>query len=152
MNFTVRDCRDDDLPALRELFLAARRATFTWEPPLRFRLEDFDDLTTGERIWVAAAAADDAPLGFAAVWEADAFLHHLFVHPGHQGQGVGSALLAAATAPLLAPATLKCLEANRRARRFYLHRGWEVIGNGSGPDGAWLLMREGHHTPWAAGG
>ena len=73
-------------------------------------------------MWVAEL--DGEVVGFAAVWEADDFLHHLYVDPAGRGRGVGVALLTAATADLGERAWLKTGTHNEAARRFYTRRGW----------------------------
>src|SRR5690606_8374199 len=94
--------------------------------------------TEGERILVAVVA--NRPIGFASVWEADSFLHNLFVHPQFQGRGAGKALLAACEQYFTATPTLKCLKANEHARQFYQQQGWKLREEAKGPDGPYLLM------------
>lgn len=76
-----------------------------------WRLEDFDAATADEQLWVAEC--DGQPVGFAAVWTADNFLHHLFVDPDWQGKHIGSALLAQVERTFTASGTLKCLMENK---------------------------------------
>ncbi len=90
-NLHVRPGEPADSPALRQIFLRARSLSWTG-----FRrgvaAGDFDAATADEQLWVAEC--DGQPVGFAAVWTADNFLHHLFVDPDWQGKHIGSALLA----------------------------------------------------------
>jgi GNAT superfamily N-acetyltransferase len=112
----IRTFAERDRAALRKVFVAARDAAFVWAPPGSHRPKDFDATISGEIVLVAVA--DRAPIGFASIWQPDSFLHNLFVHPGFQGRGVGSALLAACAPYFHATATLKCLKRNRAARRW----------------------------------
>lgn len=79
LNIRIRPGEPADSPALRQLFLRARSVSWTWLPSTTWRLEDFDAATADEQLWVAEC--DGLPVGFAAVWTADNFLHHLFVDP-----------------------------------------------------------------------
>lgn len=49
----IRVMQETDIPQLAQLFLKGRRQTFHWVDPAHFRLEDFDEQTRGEQIWVA---------------------------------------------------------------------------------------------------
>lgn len=138
MNLEIRDFLEADRAALQALFVASRNQAFPWVPAGSHRPEDFDAATAGERILVALVRG--VPAGFAAVWEADGFLHHLFVAPERQRQGVGRALLAACTPHFGAQGTLKCLQANERALQFYLSQGWRVRAAGESQDGPYLLL------------
>lgn len=106
-NLHVRPGEPADSPALRQIFLRARSLSWTWLPAAAWRLEDFDAATADEQLWVAEC--DGQPVGFAAVWTADNFLHHLFVDPDWQGKHIGSALLAQVERSFTASGTLKCL-------------------------------------------
>jgi ribosomal protein S18 acetylase RimI-like enzyme len=134
----VRRFEERDRDALRDVYLASRRATFTWLDVSRFRAEDFDTSTEGETIWVAERG--DAVVGFASVWEADTYLHNLFVHPDHVRTGVGAALLDACLAAMGRPVTLKCLVHNEAALSFYARRGFVVASEATGPDGPYRLL------------
>jgi GNAT superfamily N-acetyltransferase len=134
----VREMQEADREALRELFLAARLDTFVWESPESFAPYDFDQVIEGELVLVALQG--DQVAGFAGIWLAESFLHSLFVHPRHQGQGVGKALLGAC-APHFGPhASLKCARPNQRALQFYLSQGWVLRQEVNDPDGAFYLM------------
>jgi GNAT superfamily N-acetyltransferase len=87
--------------------------------------------------WRAVVAVeDDRVLGFASFGpcrddgpSGAAELYGLYVDPDRTSGGIGSALLAAATAQLSRPVLLWVLEQNHGARRFYERAGWR-------PDGA----------------
>lgn len=78
-------------------------------------------------------------------------ISHLFVHPDHQGQGIGAALLDNAITNYGPPLHLWVFEANARARRLYESRGFMMTErtDGSGndeklPDMRYELRREGN--------
>lgn len=62
------------------------------------------------------------------------WINHLYIHPKHTGQGIGSALLEYALAPMPRPVYLYTFQANTGARRFYERYGFLALefGNGSG--------------------
>ena len=62
----------------------------------------------------------------------DDILDHLYVGPAHQGQGVGSLLLAKAKALRPAGLRLYAFQRNRRARAFYEARGFAPVGFSDG--------------------
>lgn len=139
MNLSVREFAESDRDALRDLFVLAHRHAPIGALPGAIAPGDFDRSIEGERVIVAVHA--DVPIGFASIWEADSFLHNLFVHPRFQGRGVGKALLAGCAKYFTGVPSLKCLKANEGARRFYESQGWAVRSEAEGPDGTYLLMR-----------
>ncbi|MGG5888174.1 GNAT family N-acetyltransferase [Falsiroseomonas sp. HC035] len=80
-------------------------------------------------VWVWDDGA--AILGFSAGDPRDGSIWALFVHPDHEGRGIGRALLARACASLAAAghraATLETA-AGTRAESFYLRQGWITAG------------------------
>jgi GNAT superfamily N-acetyltransferase len=137
-NVTVREFLESDREALRELFVASRKKAFSWAKPSEIKPEDFDSSTKDERILVAVQGTRQA--GFASIWEADSFLHNLFVHPECQRSGVGKTLLAGCEKYFISTPTLKCVKANDYARQFYQSQGWIVRDEAEGPEGPYLLM------------
>lgn len=138
MQVIVRDFVEADREALRKLFVVSRDAAFTWAAVGAHKHEDFDACTAGERILVAEHSCH--LIGFASVWQDDSFLHNLFVHPQHQGRGVGTKLLAGCDKYFSSTPTLKCLKANERAKRFYQSQGWRIRSEADGPEGPYVLM------------
>lgn len=138
MRVIVREFIEADREPLRKLFVESRDAAFSWVAAGTHKLEDFDASTAGERILVAEYASH--PVGFASVWQADSFLHNLFVHPQYQGLGVGRMLLLGCDKYFSSVPTLKCLKANDRAMRFYESEGWRVRSEADGPEGPYVLM------------
>jgi GNAT superfamily N-acetyltransferase len=138
MSLTVRKYTSEDAPALRRIFLDARRFAFSWAGPETFDLTDFDLVTQGESILVAVE--NGSPKGFIAWWPPENFVHSLFVDPAFIGKGAGKLLLNAGLAEMGRPATLKCLQANVNALNFYLAQHWKVAGQGESADGNYYLL------------
>jgi len=134
----IRPFTEADRPFLRTLFLASRKANWTWLDDSEWQLEDFDRITLGETLLVAEA--DGVRLGFAALLENDNFLHSLFVDPAHQGSGAGSALLQAVQQRFTSTGALKCLAENLQAQSFYKKHGWRVVAQGERDQREYLLM------------
>ena len=85
-------------------------------------------------VWVAESGNQLAGyIGFRADW-----IEHLYIHPEHQGQGIGPQLLYVALKDG-GESQLWTFQRNSRARRFYEQRGFEVIRF---TDGAGNLERE----------
>lgn len=139
MHVEIREFQETDRPVLSQVFAESRKAAFPWIPRAQLDLIDFTAATAGERILVALL--DDQPVGFAAIWEADSFLHHLFVAPTHFGHGIGTALLATCNRYFRDRPSLKCLLANRPALKFYAARGWQETARGESEDGPYVLLR-----------
>ena len=128
------------MPVLAEIYLSVRRATFLWVDPSHFSLEDFVAHTTGESLLVCEDP-HGVIAGFASLWEADDFIHMLYILPAFQGRGVGKALLAALPDWPKRRYRLKCLVKNARAIAFYEAAGFEIIGEGPSPEGGYKEMR-----------
>lgn len=135
----IRDARPQDLDALRDIYLAARRVAFHWLDTSAWTREDFDRDTQGELVLVAAN--DNGEIrGFASSWEPERFVHHLYIAPDHTGAGVGGRLLSATLHAIGLPARLKCLVRNERALTFYRNRGWDIAGSGAAADGEYYEL------------
>lgn len=138
MSINIREYDKSDRPFLRSLYLASRRAAFTWLDEERFHLEDFDRSTMGETVLVAIEG--DKHVGFASIFMEESFLHNLFVDPRIQHRGVGKALLQAAQNLFNSHGSLKCLAKNQHALAFYQKQGWTAIATGKSNDGDYILM------------
>lgn len=128
--------RWEELECLWRLFNAAR-ADHPCFGPQAWSLMRFRGATQGEALLVARTG--DTLAGFAAVWEPDRFIHHLYVAPEAQRRGVGRALVDACAQHFGRPLSLKCLTANHDARRFYRATGWREGQCHTGPDGPYVV-------------
>jgi hypothetical protein len=85
MNILVREFEEADRASLRQLYVASRRAAFTWIAAESHQALDFDAHTQGEVILVAVANAQT--VGFASIWKPDSFVHNLFANAQvHEGK------------------------------------------------------------------
>ena len=118
----VRLADEEALPACFDIIRRAQAEATAWAAPEYDTLDAFVASCDGEALMVAT---DHEPrtVGFASVWAADRFLHHLYVTPAAQGAGAGRALVEAALA-WFGPLKLKCLLSNNAARSFYKRLGW----------------------------
>lgn len=135
----VDGVREEDLPALRELFQITRITTFTWLPATSFQPDDFDKETEGEMILVARR--QDRIIGFISIWMPDQFIHHLYVDPAYHGMSAGSVLLNSALAILNDRASLKCMVQNSHAIGFYRAYGFVESGRGKADDGEYIVFQ-----------
>jgi ribosomal protein S18 acetylase RimI-like enzyme len=134
---TIRQYLPDDLDPVVDLWYDSWHATFPdlrhHEPKAEWRRRFEAEIAVEEQIYVAEV--DGRLAGFLAVKDrggGQGYLHEIFVTPEHQGQGIGSALMALAKA--LAPAGLRLhtLQRNTRAAAFYERHGFDVVSIGIG--------------------
>ncbi|MEX2367497.1 MAG: GNAT family N-acetyltransferase [Pseudohongiellaceae bacterium] len=86
----IREMNGNELDQLSEIYNSARSSAGCFlENPVD--IEEMRTLTEGEVIYVAELQAQ--VVGFASVWTADSFIHHLYVLPELHGRGIGSKLL-----------------------------------------------------------
>jgi putative acetyltransferase len=115
---SLRPATPEDAPAISAIHLLS-----AFMPPLETAEENLrfvrERLMIENQVWVAEAGGDLA--GYVAF--NDNWISHLFVHPDHQGQGLGSDLLAHAMADQR-DRQLWTFEKNVRARKFYEANGW----------------------------
>ena len=116
----IRVMEQKDIPQLAQLFLKSRRDTFHWVEPARFQLDDFEQQTAGEEIWIAEHGGNIC--GFIAIWKPDNFVHHLYVSTDWHGHGIGRALLEKGLAT--GQGSLKVATRNTAAVAFYHRLGW----------------------------
>lgn len=127
----------DDIPALMRIRLAVRENTFN---PARVSPADVVWFVEQAPVWVWEEAG--AMRGFSAGDPRDGSIWALFVEPGFEGRGIGSALLTRACASLAeaghATATLDT-SPGTRAAEFYRRQGW--VEGGLDAAGALLFSR-----------
>jgi len=129
----VRSARDGDAPAIAEVYLASFRG-LAFLPPVHtddeIRTWIRTELIPSHEVWVAQEGEE--VVGLAAL--AHDVLGHLYVHPDHQGRGLGSALLEAVKRERPRGFTFWVFQRNEAARRFYERHGCRMVelGDGSG--------------------
>jgi len=126
----IRPFRDDDAPALAQLFHAAvhgigalhytQAQVAAWSPapadPARFAARGGDGRTL-----LVAADEGDRPIAYGDV-EGDGHVDHLYCAPEHAGTGITAALYAAIEAAARARGVARLyVEASEPARRFFLN-------------------------------
>ena len=143
----IREGMALDREALATILYRASRDVFPLAGIERVDAAEFDRQTKGESILVAEK--DDRPVGFSSVWDPDHFLHHFFIDPDHQGQGIGRSLMVATMMRYGSALSLKCNTSNTTARTFYRAMGWIETNEPGGTSegiGDWIWIR----TPAAA--
>lgn len=134
----TRTKRDSDTDALEQIFGMNRSSEAHWFGPER-PADHLASMSDGEVIIVAESESEI--LGFISVWEPERFIHHLYVHRGHHGKGIGKALVAEVGRRYPGELSLKCVKANQRALDFYLNAGWQEVSTGDGPEGEYVLLK-----------
>ncbi|MFC3148901.1 GNAT family N-acetyltransferase [Piscinibacterium candidicorallinum] len=144
LDVRIRNATPADSDAIADIYLASRRTHVAFAPLAH---PDYD-----VRLWIATvllpaggarvAVAHGRVLGFCATsietpapgGAAQAWIDHLYLDPDVVGQGIGSALLAAALRDLPRPVRLYTFAQNTGARRFYERHDFVAIefGDGSG--------------------
>lgn len=122
MELQIVDYAIEHVEALRDIYTLGRRHAFPWVAPQTYQPADFERDTIGEKIWVALSR--QTVVGFISCWEADNFIHCLYVKPGFHRAGIGKALLQVGLDHTGQRATLKCVTANTNAIAFYQKLGW----------------------------
>lgn len=134
----IRPATPDDAAALQALYAQCITGT-AWLPEAAKQDPVLAEVSVGEVLHLAESAADGV-VGFVAVQVADAFIHHLYVHPAARGRSVGRSLLDSLHAWLPGPWRLKCVSRNVEALRFYRRLGWEALEAGESAHGTYLLL------------
>ena len=119
----LRSARAQDSAGLADIFLAARHTAMPWlaQPHTDDETRTWVDTVLVPGGHVTVAERDGRLVGFADV--ADGWLHHLYVSPAHQGDGVGSALLDHAKSLEPNGFRLWVFQRNTPALAFYAVRG-----------------------------
>jgi len=135
----LREAVPEDAPELQRLY-ADIRGGAEWLPPAGRLNADFARDSAGERV-IVAVAPDGSIDGLIAVWEPQAFVHHLYVRECARRRGVARRLLESLQVSVPYPWSLKCLKSNAGALRFYRRLGWIGIASGNSGDGPYELMQ-----------
>jgi GNAT superfamily N-acetyltransferase len=131
----IRPADPCDADAIAAVHRASMREAMPWLPDLHTPEEDrawvAQSVLPHQQVWVAETAG--RIVGVAAM-DTEAMLTQLYILPGHQGAGIGSALLETAKAARPDGFSLYTFQRNTRARQFYEKRGFVpvVFGDGSG--------------------
>ncbi|MBD0329395.1 MAG: GNAT family N-acetyltransferase [Thermoleophilia bacterium] len=122
----LRRATDADAEAVADVFIASFRG-LGFLPELhsegQTRRWVADVVLRQCEVWVAEE--DGRVVGFAAL--SDDRLEHLYVRPGHQGGGLGTALLAHAKRRRPQGFDLWTFQRNEGARLFYERHGFEAV-------------------------
>jgi GNAT superfamily N-acetyltransferase len=115
-----------DAQAIARVHRTAMQVSLAFLPELHTPEEDLqffsERFLPANEVWVADIEGEIAGyVGFDADW-----VHHLYVLPGAQGQGIGTALLAKARADGRGR-RLWTFQQNARARRFYEAHGFVLV-------------------------
>jgi len=132
--YVIRAAVSSDAGEIAEVHTVAMRVAMPYLPHLHT-----DEDTRGwvanvvlpqQEVWVAEA--DGRVVGVTSL-EGD-MVQQLYILPGYQGIGIGSALLSLAKSRRPGGLRLYAFQRNTRARTFYEHRGFVPIafGDGSG--------------------
>lgn len=138
LEIAITELKTIDLPALRELYLKVRQATFTWFDTSHYQLSTFDTDTSGEYILVAYI--EDKVAGFISAYLPDNFIHHLYIDNVFQNQGIGAILLKTMLEKLGQPVRLKCLQENKAGIAFYEQNGFVQKEMGMALEGVYFVF------------
>jgi GNAT superfamily N-acetyltransferase len=134
IGFRIRLGEPRDADAIAEVHLAARRAAMPWLPEVHSDDETYawvaEYVLPRREVWVAEAAG--RVVGVASL-EGNS-LEQLYILPGYQGMGIGSALFAKAKELRPEGFTFYVFQRNERARGFYERRGCVAMEFGDGAE------------------
>jgi GNAT superfamily N-acetyltransferase len=131
-----------DIPAMSRIRLAVTENVL--RDPTRITVEMYEDyLEKSGRGWVAESAGEIVAFCYAD--KINASIWALFVRPGHEGRGLGKALLERAVDWLFEAGHERVhltTGADTRADRFYAAQGWERHPVGASDIGYSLTRRQ----------
>ena len=124
----IRQATENDVRAMNHLRLQVRENMLS-DPDFVTEAMTAEAISMSGRGWVYEQ--DGRIVGFSIALREDPTIWALFVHPEHEGRGIGHALYAAAVDWLWdqgARSIWLSTEPATRAERFYLERGWRTVG------------------------
>lgn len=130
----------EDIEALEHLFQFTRKHTFTLRSSTEFKVGDYVESTREDEVWIAEERG--VVIGFVSIYVPDNFIHHLFVHPNHQGKGIGTNLLQLAEQNLRRPMTLKVAMDNPKSWSFYEKYDWKRVSKHEDADEPYILYKK----------
>ena len=130
--FQIRDYAASDLEQVAEVYNLSRAPLDCFSTD-EVTAAQFAPLIRGEDLQVAMSG--EFILGFVAVWRPETFIHHLYILPAHQREGIARALIQSCVQRYGYPLSLKSLRANAQACAFYEKNDWMALETGTGPDG-----------------
>lgn len=134
----IREYTINDLERCREILYEVQMNDFKWLDKSNIKIEDFDHITEGEKVFVACL--EDNVVAFMSVWEMDYFLHSLYIDKMYRRHGIGKALIHFLLDYYKRPFTLKCVKENTKALSFYLSLGWVIYKEELGSEGPYYLI------------
>ena len=148
--FLLRPVQEAERAALLDLWVEAWREVF---PAIAAaaRRDWFDTYLRGLEAdgAVTLVALDDTPAGFINFHPVTGYVDQIAIAPARQGQGVATALLAAAKRACPQGLTLKVNQQNPRALRFYQREGFVISGEGVSAGSGLALWEMGWKSPAA---
>lgn len=132
--FRIRAATPGDADAIATIHTSARRDVMPYLPELHSDDETRswirEIVLPSQAVWVATVGETAA--GYIAI--DGSTVEALYVSPGHQGQGIGSALLQLAQDRSDGMLDLWTFQRNAGARRFYERRGFRAVEFTDGED------------------
>lgn len=130
---TLRRASSTDAGDIARLNRHVMRVSLSYLPELHTPEEDLwffsERLLPENEVWVAEQGG--AIVGYIAFQPG--WIMHLYIHPDHQGRGIGDTLLAKALEDG-SPRELWTFQQNARARAFYEKRGFTLVKLTDGAD------------------
>lgn len=131
MKPAVRAATLQDADAVAQVLCESRRV-FVAHAPMAHAPEQVRDwaaqvLIPGGGVWVATRGREVVGMLAVSGSVSERCVEHLYVKPGHTGQGIGAMLLQTAHQLLVPPIRLHTFQASGDARRFYERHGYVVV-------------------------
>ena len=131
---SIRPCRDDERAAILEIVNVAAAAAYRgvipddrWRVPYMEPEELVREIEEGVAFWGYEADGElVGVMGIQAVADVD-LIRHAYVLPGHQGQGIGGALLGHLRRRTARRMLIGTWAAAEWAIRFYRRHGFELV-------------------------